>query len=488
VYSSQPSRIVFHNFRDRITHAIFPKDNAFFTYSQLSIVALHQLELHFWKKQLPSFKLVESDQNVVERTTLCVDEQSDELNYSISFSTVKISENHRRMLEKYLLFSMGLCHDLSHRISSKLVVPSHIRFTEQGIKNSLFRQKLLDLTISIHSDKVTENENLYLADSTYAKNNGVVHFQKQEKSPRNSTFSIELELREVRSISSTEAKENFVQLMNNVQFTFPPYYASLQTAFQNSLTVANTSSSSSSSSSSPSPSETTNYRAMLQRLFAFCDVKMKNWEFVDAWLAIEEYSMQTGLWSSDLQAMRDKIVKESQRTKIFSWWAVYHSTRQFRQYMKCLELLEKIRGSNPNVVLLTDSSEKETWRMDAPIYSNELDEIRDHALAKWYVLQVRKGELARFANFKEKSRDHFLNSLNVNPHLTYAYVQLGWVLYELCETEIAWACWDHARKLVSSQHSMFSAVHVLESSLLKNFPHFFLTEQEDSTSSQTTNN
>jgi hypothetical protein len=88
------------------------------------------------------------------------------------------------------------------------------------------------------------------------------------------------------------------------------------------------------------------------------------------------------------------------------------------------------------------------------------------------MLDVFEGNILFNLRGGQAGADHLLAALKVNPYLLGAWKDLGGYYYRSYETDMAWACWDAARR-VNAQHSMLLQITELENRLRQAFPEFF---------------
>lgn len=161
---------------------------------------------------------------------------------------------------------------------------------------------------------------------------------------------------------------------------------------------------------------------------------VKDKHYVDAFLSLIEYSLATGDGASDaMRAIRDEI------------------------------------GDNPTIsriaTLLAPKSEE-----DAKEFLEEFDEIEKEVHKKGYVLEIFKGNLAQ--SIHEPADKMFLKALNANPLITGAYKDLGESYESQWQMDLAWDCFDMARKLCPD-HPLLGSVNDMEKLLQDRHPEYF---------------
>ena len=102
-----------------------------------------------------------------------------------------------------------------------------------------------------------------------------------------------------------------------------------------------------------------------------------------------------------------------------------------------------------------------------------VDIIDRQGLEKACVLDIQRGDLLMYMGRDEEAHAAFLAALKGNPFIAGVWKDLGDLYDKSSETQLAWACWDTARRLYP-KHFMLRDVDDLERGLRKNLPEFFL--------------
>ena len=176
----------------------------------------------------------------------------------------------------------------------------------------------------------------------------------------------------------------------------------------------------------------------------YIDARMAAGVAPDALLAIMEYGLQNG-------ESRDQVIQ---------WISKYKD--KFQADSRCrLYFASTLSGP--------DSGNQE--RAKEALAS--LDKIDRQGLEKAYVLDIQRGDLLTFLQDWSGARAAFLAALKSNPFIAGVWKDLGDLYRDAYETDVAWACWDTARRLYPN-HFMLEEINNFEGRLRKDFPEFFL--------------
>ena len=111
-------------------------------------------------------------------------------------------------------------------------------------------------------------------------------------------------------------------------------------------------------------------------------------------------------------------------------------------------------------------------RQGAPESLEAFEELKSAAGPRAHILTIFQASHLLEAGKLPDAQAKYLQALQANPTITGAWKDLGEVSYSMFEAELAWQCWDLARKLAPN-HGMLEQVDALERTLEKRYPEFF---------------
>lgn len=101
-----------------------------------------------------------------------------------------------------------------------------------------------------------------------------------------------------------------------------------------------------------------------------------------------------------------------------------------------------------------------------------LDSIDRKGLAKGYVIDIMLGDAYEAYQKDKEAIDCYLKALKANPLLAGPWKDLGDVYYDGYQMDLAWLCWDTARKIYPD-HPLLKGVVEQEKGFVKDFPEYF---------------
>ncbi|MCA9777685.1 MAG: hypothetical protein KC800_13245 [Candidatus Eremiobacteraeota bacterium] len=111
-------------------------------------------------------------------------------------------------------------------------------------------------------------------------------------------------------------------------------------------------------------------------------------------------------------------------------------------------------------------------RQGAPESLGIFEELKSAAGCRAHVLTIFQASHLLEAGKLPDAQAKYLEALQANPTITGAWKDLGEVSYGMFEAELAWQCWDLARKLAPN-HGMLEQVDAFEKTLEERYPGFF---------------
>ena len=174
-----------------------------------------------------------------------------------------------------------------------------------------------------------------------------------------------------------------------------------------------------------------------QEFEEFAGNAMKNKQYLDAMLALIEQGLQE---DNDYQTKASQIIPIAQNDPQFILFSQAMSISNPKQFKYALELLDEIDTTN---------------------------------LKKAYLLDIFRANKMIDPQQSFTAISHFRKALEANPYITGAYVDLGKMYYEQYETQLAWRCWDAARK-IKPDHDFLQQIDPLEDMFKAKYPQYFL--------------
>jgi tetratricopeptide (TPR) repeat protein len=102
----------------------------------------------------------------------------------------------------------------------------------------------------------------------------------------------------------------------------------------------------------------------------------------------------------------------------------------------------------------------------------EFEALEKFAGEKAYILWIFEADMLSRINKKKESLEKFYKALKVNPYIAGIYKDIGEIFYSNYNTDLAWLCWDIARRIYP-EHSMLKPITELEENLQKKYPEYF---------------
>lgn len=109
---------------------------------------------------------------------------------------------------------------------------------------------------------------------------------------------------------------------------------------------------------------------------------------------------------------------------------------------------------------------------DAENAVKALNSIDRKGLTKGYVIDIMLGDAYEADQKPREAVDCYLKALKANPFLAGPWKDLGDAYYDGYQMDLAWLCWDTARKLYPD-HPLLSGVSEEEKGFVKDFPGYF---------------
>ncbi len=111
-------------------------------------------------------------------------------------------------------------------------------------------------------------------------------------------------------------------------------------------------------------------------------------------------------------------------------------------------------------------------RQGAPESLEVFEELKSAAGPRAHILTIFQASHLLEAGELPDAQAKYLQALEANPTITGAWKDLGDVSYGMFEAELAWQCWDLARKLAPN-HGMLEQIKSYEKMLEERYPGFF---------------
>jgi len=111
-------------------------------------------------------------------------------------------------------------------------------------------------------------------------------------------------------------------------------------------------------------------------------------------------------------------------------------------------------------------------RQGAPESLEVFEELKPAAGPRAHILTIFQASHLLEARELPEAQAKYLQALETNPTITGAWKDLADVSYGMFEAELAWQCWDLARKLAPN-HGMLEQINSYEKMLEERYPGFF---------------